>query len=150
MALIRASSDLAHMQHFTYTTFTHCPDSGVEPGRWVRSVFGGGGGGGEGCSLTCVYSVIPLKEQTLQAGQNEQAQVRNFACYTWKSSIHCGGRPGFLFTHIKKVVSDLEPYNFGGAQKVGHTPQSGQVICVYTEGQKAGLTPQSEHCVNTV
>ena len=51
----------------------------------------------------------------------------------------------FLITHTKKAVSDpacgVEPYKFGGAQKAGQTPQSGQVICVYTKGQKAGLTP---------
>ena len=34
----------------------------------------------------------------------------------------------------------VEPYKFGGAQKAGQTPQLGQVICIYTEGQKAGLT----------
>ena len=50
-----------------------------------------------------------------------------------------------VYTYTKKAVSDpacgVEPYKFGGAQKAGQTPQSGQVICVYTEGQKAGLTP---------
>ena len=89
--------------------------------------------------------MIPLKEQTPQEGQNKRAQVRNIACYTWKSSIHCRDRPSFLFTHTKKAVSDtacgVKPYKFRGAQKAGQTPQSGQVICVYTEGQKAGLTP---------
>ena len=44
----------------------------------------------------------------------------------------------------------VEPYKFGGAQKVGQTPQPGQVICVYTEGQKVGLTPQVGHCVNMI
>ena len=32
----------------------------------------------------------------------------------------------------------------------GQTPQSEQYIPVYTEGQKADLTPQSDHRVNTV
>ena len=57
---------------------------------------GGGSDPSCGVSLTRVYTVILLKEQTPQAGQNEQAQINNFACYTWKSSIHCGGRPSFL------------------------------------------------------
>ena len=88
-------------------------------------------------------TVIPLTEQTLQVGQNEQAQVRNFACYTWKSSIHCGGRPSFLFSVYTFLKSGVRPrmrgpYKFGGAQKAGQTPQLGQVICLYTKGQKAG------------
>ena len=66
-----------------------------------------GGGSDPSCrvSLTRVYTVIILlMEQTPQEGQNEWPQVWNFACYTWKSSIHCrggGGRPGFLFTKKK-------------------------------------------------
>ena len=89
------------------------------PGRWVRSILRWG------VSLTRVYTVIPLKEQTPQTGQNEWAQARNFSCYTWKSAIHWGGggRPSFLFTHKIKAVSDptrrVEPYKFGWAQKVG-------------------------------
>ena len=54
-------------------------------------------------------------------------------------------------------ASGVEPYPLGGAQVAGQTPQSEQVYSVYTEGQKAGLTPriwgstpQSDHRVNTV
>ena len=108
---------------------------------------GGGSDPSCGVSLTRVYTVIPLKEQTPQAGQIERAQVRNFSWYTWKSSIHCAGKTSFLFTHAKKAESDpacgVEPYKLGGAQKAGQTPQSGQVICVYTEGQKAGSDSSS-------
>ena len=82
------------------TAFTQCPR------RWVRLSCG--------VSMTRVYTVIPLKEQTPQVGQNEQAQVRNLSCYTWKSSIHWGGgggggggRPSFLFTHTKQAGSNL-------------------------------------------
>ena len=39
---------------------------------------GGGSDPSCGVSLTHVYTVIPLTEQTPQAGQNERAQVRNF------------------------------------------------------------------------
>ena len=56
-----------------------------------------------------------------------------------------GGRPGIPFTRMKNAVSDpasgVEPYPIGGAQKAGQTPQSEHVDPVYTEGQKAGLTP---------
>ena len=43
-----------------------------------------GGGSDQSCgvSLTRFYTVIPLKEQTPQAGQIERAQVRNLSCYT--------------------------------------------------------------------
>ena len=95
-------------------------------------------------SLTGVYTVILLKDQTPQEGQNEWVQLWNFACYTWKCSIHCGGRPSFLFIHTKMwcQTCGVEPYKFGGAQNAGQTPQSGQVICIiYTEGQKAGSDP---------
>ena len=123
----------------TYTAFTQCPDSGVEPGRWVRSVYSCG------VSLTCVYTVIPLKEQTPQVGQNEQAQGRNFSCYTWKSSIHCGCRPSFRFTHTNKAVSDpacgVEPYKFGGAQKMGQTPAIGAGDLRLHWGAKGGSAP---------
>ena len=92
---------------------------------------------------------IPFKEQTPQVGQNERAQVRNFSCYTWKSSIHCGGRPSFLFTHTKKRcqtphAAGSNPTNLEEHKRRVRTLQSGQVICVYTEGQKAGLTPHLE------
>ena len=54
-----------------------------------------------------------------------------------------GGRLGFPAYTQKNVVSDpacgVEPYKFGGAQKAGQTPQSGQVICVYTAGAKGGV-----------
>ena len=54
-----------------------------------------------------------------------------------------------VYTHKNSSVRPhkcgVKPYKFGGAQKVGQTPQSGQVICVYTEGQKAGLTPHVRH-----
>ena len=54
-----------------------------------------------------------------------------------------GADPAFCLHMQKKsgVRPRIEPYEFGGAQKAGQTPQSGQVICLYTEGQKAGLTP---------
>ena len=61
-------------------------------------------------------------------------------------TVFSGRGPSFLLTHTKKVVSDpacgVESYKFGGVQKAGQTLQSGQVIWVYTEGQKVGLTPQ--------
>ena len=45
---------------------------------------------------------------------------------------------------MSEPASGVEPCSFGGAQKAGQTPQSGQVNSVYTEGkqmQNAGLTP---------
>ena len=54
------------------------------------------------------------------------------------------GRPSFLFTHTKTAVPDpacgVEPYKFGGAQKAGQTPQSGQVAFTL-RGKRRGLTP---------
>ena len=54
---------------------------------------------------------------------------------------HAGSNPTNLEEHKRQV----------------RPPQSGQVICVYTEGQKAGLTPYlgfdpaiGAHCVNVV
>ena len=138
----------------TCSVFTQCPDSGVEPGRWVRSVLWG-------ISLTRVYTVILLMKQTLQVGQDERAQVGNFSCYTWKSSIHCRGRPSFLFTHKKKAVSD--PACGGRTLQIGRSTIGGSDpaigagdLCLHW-GAKGGVwpriwgsTPQSEHYVNAV
>ena len=115
---------------------------------------GGGSDPSCGVSLTRVYTVIPLKEQTPQVGQNERAQGRNFSCYTWKNSIQCGGRPSFLFTHTKK--SGARPRMRGRTLQIWRStkgrsdPAIGAGDLRLHQGQNAGLTPQSEHCVNTV
>ena len=79
-----------------------------------------------------------------EVGQIEWAQVRNFSCYTWKSSIHCGGRPSFLFTQKKKAVSDptcgVEPYKFGGVlTNGGSDPSMGAGDLCLHWGAKGGV-----------
>ena len=65
------------------------------------------------------------KFHTLRGGGGGQTQL---SVYTQKNAV-------------SDPASGVEPYSFGWAQKAGQTPQSRQVNSVYTEGQKAGLTP---------
>ena len=115
-----------------------------------------------GVSLTRVYTVIPLMEQTPQVGQDERAQVRNFACYRWKSSIHCRGRPSFLFyTHKKQCQtphagSGSNPTNLEEHKRRVRPRNRGRWFAFTLRGKRWvwprmwGSTPQSEHCVNAV
>ena len=122
-----------------------------------------GGGSDPSCriSLTCVYTVILLTEQTPQEGQNEWAQVWIVVCYTWKNSIHCGCRPGFLFTP-KKVRCRQTPHagsnptNLEECKRRVRPRNRGRRFAFTLRGKRRGLTriwgstPQSEYCVNAV
>ena len=98
-----------------------------------------------------LFTVIPLREQTLQAGQNERAlclhTVQHFARYTWKSSIHCRGRLGFLCTHTKKVVSPCQTHlqswipQLWRSTKGGSDPASGAGDLRLQVGQKGESDP---------
>ena len=124
--------------------FTQCSYSVVEPRRWVKL--------SRGVSLTCVYTVISLTEQTPQVGQNEQAQVCG-------KDRHIAGTDSAFHLHTQKKQCGVEPYNFGRAQKAGQNPRSGAGLhrFAFTPRGKMrvcprmwGLTPQSGHCVNVV
>ena len=123
-----------------------CPDARVEPGRWVRSIL-------QGFIDPRLHS-DPAHGADPTRGAEWMSSSMQF-CVLHMEKLHTlrGQTRLSVYTH-KNAVSDpacgVEPYKFGGAQKAGQTPQSGQVICVYIEGKKAGLTPQSEHCVNAV
>ena len=68
------------------------PIPGSNPGRWVRSILGGGGG----------FHWPAFKEQTPQVGQNKRVQVRNFSCYTWKMCLSLQWQTQlFVYTHKK-------------------------------------------------
>ena len=121
------------------------PGSNLGGGSDPSCVLRGGGGG----SLTRVYTVIALKEQTPKRARTK-AQVRNFSCYTWKSSIHCGGRPSFLFTHTNKAVSN--PSNLEDHKRRVRTRNRGRWFVFTLRGKRRvwppriwGSTPQSEY-----
>ena len=82
----------------TCTTFTQCPDSGVEPpgGGSDLVVFFFGGGG----SLTLVYTVIPLKEQTPACGAERTSSSKKFLL---KVPYIAGADPAFCL-HTQKAV----------------------------------------------
>ena len=136
------------------TAFTQGPDSRVGPGRWVRSVL-------RGVSLTRVYTVIPLTEQTPQVGQIERAQVRNFSCYTWEKFHTLQGQTKLsVYTHTKSGVRPRmrgRTLQICWSTKGGSDPAIGAGDLSLHWGAKGGVWPriwastrQLENCVNTV
>ena len=107
--------------------------------REVGQICLGGGGGFHWPAFT------QLKEQTPQLGQNEWAQVQNFSCYTWKSSIHCGGRPGFLFTQKKMRCQTphlgSNPTHLEEHKRRVRPHNRGRWIPFTLRGKRRGLTP---------
>ena len=102
------------------------------------------GGGGEGVIDPHLHS-DPAQGADPQAGQNEWAQVRNFSCYPWKSSIHCGGRPSFLFTHTKKRCQTphvgSNPTNLEEHKRQVRPRNRGRWFVCTLRGKRRGLTP---------
>ena len=84
----------AHKTCSILTAFTQCPDSGVELGRWVRSVLRG--------FIDPRLHSDPTQGADPASGADRTSSSKKFSWYTWKSSIHCAGRPSFLFTQKKK------------------------------------------------
>ena len=76
-------------------TFTQCPDSGVKPGKWVRSVL-------QGFHWHAFVHSDPTQEQTPQAGQIERAQVRNDLATHGKVPYIAGADPAFCLHTQKK------------------------------------------------
>ena len=114
-----------------------CPDARVEPGRWVRSIL-------QGFIDPRLHS-DPAHGADPTRGAEWMSSSMKF-CVLHVEKLHTlrGQTRLSVYTH-KNAVSDpacgVEPYKFGGAQKAGQTPQSGQVICVYIEGEKGGSDP---------
>ena len=127
------SADIGIVLHmYTCTVFTQCPDSGVELGRWVRSVLYG--------FINPRLHSDPAQGADPASGAEQMRSSKKF-CLLQVEKFHILQDQSRLsvYTHTKEALSDpaceVEPYKFGGAQKAGQTLQSGQVICVYTEGQ---------------
>ena len=133
------------------TAFTQCPDSGVEPGRWVRSILQG--------FIDPHLDSDPTHGTDPASGAERMSSSMKF-CTLHLEKFHTLLGQTRLSVYTQNMVSDpacgVEPYKFAGVQKAGQTPQVGQVLCVYTEGQKRVWprkwfsTPQLGHCVNAV
>ena len=125
--------------HVTITVFTQCPDSGVEPGRWVRSI---------------LHDFIDLRLHSDPAqgadptrGAEWMSSSMKF-CVLHVEKFHTLRGQTWLSVYKKKMRG--RTLQIWRSTKGGSDPAIGAGDCIYTKGQKAGLTPQSEHCVNAV
>ena len=105
------------------TVFTQCPNSGVEPRRWVSSFLGGGGGVGHWPVFT---QWSHSRSRPRNWGRTNELKYKISLATHGKVPYIAGADPASVYTQQKRGVtaSGVESCSFEGAQKAGQTPQS--------------------------